>query len=112
MIPGYAWRCHYCDNGNAAGTSFCRLCRSKALASPAEVDAVRQGTPVPEDKFEIPTSPVLMVFWYFFASVAFIGGMLAKFAWSIWLNLGGLVALGIGCAGASLMSYIERSGAE
>jgi protein-S-isoprenylcysteine O-methyltransferase Ste14 len=97
--------------GNAAGTSFCRLCKSAAIALPAEVEAARHTTVEsssaarpPQTQWSPPTSPVLRAVWYLSVAVMIVGALLARIAPPLWLNWAGL---GIALLGGACVCVVE-----
>lgn len=94
----YRWICHLCDEANTATNSVCVKCGFPAIASRLDMDRASGHAPLTIPQSPPTTAPIPLpkkIAGGFALGILLVGALLAKFAYPIWLNITGLVLIGL-----------------
>lgn len=95
----YRWVCHLCKEANTASSAICEKCGFPALASGRDIDCAT-GNASPTDGERDKAAVRLPLCKKIAVGIAFggliVGAFLAKFAYPPWLNIAGLLLIGLG----------------
>ena len=112
MTIDYAWECNFCGAGNAAGTDRCAACGNNAIARPIDFDPRYQKDLVESkrraariDTLPPALRPVVAVLW----GGVVVGGVIAKFAWTIGAMMLGIVIAAVAAIPAAIITAMYQT---